>query len=171
MNIFKLCFLICKCNFSPGLQYDKENIHEDRIRKFSLLHKFCFAVLQLPGLTRLKIAWLVNFSQDYIKILGNYILSFQITNKHIKIYSLKYYLPKILKWTSCLWQLSSENKKWVPDLYLSSIPAFPRGSSPGSGMPGHTPTFFKMKNLFCNQATSIFRQEDRWSCTSLSMGS
>lgn len=97
MNIFKLCFLICKCNFSPGLQYDKENIHEDTIRKFSLLHKFCFAVLQLPGLTRLKIAWLVNFSQDYIKILGNYILSFQITNKHIKIYSLKYYLPKILK--------------------------------------------------------------------------
>lgn len=72
---------------------------------------------------------------------------------------------------ACLWQLSLENKKQVPGVYLFSIPALPRESSPGSGMPGHTPAFFRMKNLLCNQATSIFRQEDRGSGTSLSMES
>lgn len=150
MNIFKLCFLICKYNFSPGLQYDKQNIHEVGIRKFSLLHNFCSAVVQLPGPTRLKIAWLLNFNQDYVKILGNNILSFQMTKKYTKIHGLKCCLTKILKWTSCLWQLSSEN--------LSSIPALPRESSPGSEMPGHIPAFFRTKISFCNQAISFFRR-------------
>lgn len=123
MNIFKFRFLICKYNFSPGLQYDKQNIHGVGIRKFSLFHNFCFAVVQLPGPTRLQIAWVVNFSQDHIKILGNYILSFQMTKKHTKIHGLKYYLPKILKLTTCLWQLSLENKKLVPDfIYPLSLP-------------------------------------------------
>lgn len=170
MNIFKLRFLICKYNFPPGHQYDKQNIHGVGIRKFSLFHNFCFAVVQLPGPTRLQIAWVVNFNQDHIKILGNYILSFQMTKKHTKIRGLKYCLPKLLKLTSGLWQLSLENKKLVPNLiYPLSLPY--QESSPASGMPGHTPALFRMKNLFCNQTTSIFRQETRWSGTSLPMES
>lgn len=86
MNIFKLCFLICKYNFSLGLQYNKLNIHEAGIRKFSVLHTFCFAVIQLPSPTKLKVVWLLDFNQDYIKILGSYILSFQITKKCTKIH-------------------------------------------------------------------------------------
>lgn len=86
MSIFKLCFLICKHNFSLGLQYNKQNIHEARLRKFSMLHTFCFAVVRLPGFTKLQIVRLLDFNQDYRKILGSYILSFQITKKHTKIY-------------------------------------------------------------------------------------
>lgn len=84
MNIFKLCFLICKYNFSPGLQYNKQNIHEAGIQKFSVLHNFCFAVIQLHSLIKLQIVWLLDFNQDYIKFLGRYILNFQITEKHTK---------------------------------------------------------------------------------------
>lgn len=87
MNIFKLCFLICKYNFSLGLQYNKQNIHEAGIRKFSALHTFCFAVIQLPDLTKFKIVWLLDFNEDFIKILASYLLSFQITKKRSKIHS------------------------------------------------------------------------------------
>jgi len=45
-----------------------------------VLHIFCFVVIQLPGLIKLKIVWLLDFNQEYIKISGSYILSFQTTN-------------------------------------------------------------------------------------------
>lgn len=120
MNIFKLCFLICKYNSPSGIEYDKQKIHEVGNRKFSLLHKFCFTIVQLPGPTRLKISWLENFNQDYIKILGNYILSFQITKKHSKIHGLKYYLPKVLiAYGNCHWKIRN---RCLIFIYLLSLP-------------------------------------------------
>lgn len=145
MNIFKLCFLICKYNFSPVFSMINKTF-----KKLESENSLCWVISALPLFNYLappKIAWLLNFNQGYIKIFINNILSFQMTKKHTQIHGLKYYLPKILKWTACLWQLSLENKKQVPGVYLFSIPALPRESSPGSGMPGHTPAFFRMKNL------------------------
>lgn len=85
MNSLKLCFQICQHNFPLGLQYITENIQKDGIIKFSVLHTFCFAVVQLSSLTKLQIAGVLDFNHGYMWILGSYILSFQITKKCSKI--------------------------------------------------------------------------------------
>lgn len=84
MNSLKLCFQICEYNFPLGPQYITQNIHKDGIMKFSVLHTFCFAIVQLPSLTKFKTVWVLDFNQGRMWILDSYILSFQITKKCTK---------------------------------------------------------------------------------------